>query len=66
MPFPATPWSTPRTRFDDPLALSMLIDVFSGRGFHSTIDKTISEMPSRVDLATGKFTVSKKWCTAFT
>ena len=39
--------------FDQPLALSMLIDIFSERGFHATIDKTIREIPERIDLATG-------------
>tara|TARA_Y100001934_G_scaffold272660_1_gene361347 strand:- start:1427 stop:2629 length:1203 start_codon:yes stop_codon:yes gene_type:complete len=52
--------NTENTLFDDPLALSMLIDVFSERGFHSTIDKTINEMPSRVDLATGEIHCEQK------
>lgn len=40
--------------FDDPLALSMLIDVFSERGFHAVVDKNIQEIPERVDLTTGQ------------
>lgn len=40
--------------FDDPLALSMLIDIFSERGFHAVVDKHIQEIPERVDLETGR------------
>jgi len=40
--------------FSEPLALSMLIDIFSERGFHATIDKTIRDFPERVDLKTGE------------
>lgn len=39
--------------FDDPLALGMLIDIFSERGFHAVVDKNIREVSERVDLATG-------------
>lgn len=39
--------------FDDPLALGMLIDIFSERGFHAVVDKQIQEIPQRVDLTTG-------------
>ncbi len=38
---------------DDPLALAMLIDVFSERGFHATVDLHRIEIPERVDVATG-------------
>ncbi|MDH3695324.1 MAG: nucleoside monophosphate kinase [Gammaproteobacteria bacterium] len=40
--------------FDNPLALSMLIDIFSERGYHAMIDKRIQEIPERVDLKTGE------------
>lgn len=40
--------------FDDPLAISMLIDIFSERGFHAVVDKHIHEVPERIDLATGQ------------
>jgi adenylate kinase len=40
--------------FDDPLSLSMLIDIFSERGFYATVDKHIQEIPERVDLSTGR------------
>jgi adenylate kinase len=39
---------------DDVLALSMLIDIFSERGFHAVVDKTIQEIPEGVDLETGE------------
>ncbi len=39
---------------DDPLALAMLIDVFSERGFHAVIDLHRIDVPDRVDLATGQ------------
>lgn len=40
--------------FQDPLAISMLIDVFSERGFHAVVDKHIREVPEHIDLETGK------------
>jgi len=40
--------------FDDPLALSMLIDIFSERGFHAVVDKNIQEIPETFDLVTGQ------------
>ena len=40
--------------FDDPLALSMLIDIFSERGFHAVVDKHIQEIPESIDLETGQ------------
>jgi adenylate kinase len=38
---------------DDPIALTMLIDVFSERGYHATVDIHRIDVPVRVDLATG-------------
>jgi adenylate kinase len=38
---------------DDPLALAMLIDVFSERGYHAVVDIHKIEVPEKVDLATG-------------
>jgi len=40
--------------FDNPLALAMLIDIFSERGFFTCVDKTIRKTPKRVDLQTGE------------
>jgi adenylate kinase len=39
---------------EDPLALTMLIDVFSERGYHAVVDIHKIEIPERVDFATGK------------
>ncbi|TVR54903.1 MAG: nucleoside monophosphate kinase [Puniceicoccaceae bacterium] len=40
--------------FEDPLALAMLIDIFSERGFHAVVDLHRQEIPERIDLKTGK------------
>jgi adenylate kinase len=39
---------------DHPLALAMLIDIFSERGFHAVVDKQIKELPEEVDLESGE------------
>ena len=47
--------------FQDPIALAMLIDVFSERGFHATVDVTRVCVPVRMDLQSGKiFSEEKK------
>jgi adenylate kinase len=38
----------------DPLALAMLIDVFSERGYHAVVDIHRIEVPEKFDLATGE------------
>jgi adenylate kinase len=38
---------------DDPLALAMLIDVFSERGYHAVVDIHRVDVPDRFDLVTG-------------
>jgi adenylate kinase len=40
--------------FEEPLAIPMLIDLFSERGYHAVVDKTIKEVPERIDLKTGE------------
>lgn len=45
---------------DDALALSMLIDIFSERGFRATVDIHHIEMPESVDLSTGKIQIRTK------
>jgi adenylate kinase len=40
--------------FNEPLAIPMLIDIFSERGYHAVVDKTIQQIPERVDLNTGE------------
>jgi len=39
---------------EEPLALAMLIDIFSERGYHAVVDKHIRQIPERVDLQTGE------------
>jgi adenylate kinase len=39
---------------DDPLALAMLIDVFSERGYHAYVDIHRIEIPDHIELTTGK------------
>src|SRR5215813_12130843 len=41
------------TVLDDPLALAMLIDVFSERGYHAVVDIHRIDIPERFDLKTG-------------
>ena len=38
---------------EDPLALAMLIDLFSERGYHAAVDIHRIDVPERVDLTTG-------------
>jgi adenylate kinase len=45
---------------DHPLALAMLIDVFSERGYHAVVDIHKIELPERFDLATGAITCRTK------
>lgn len=40
--------------FNEPLAIPMLIDIFSERGYHAVVDKTIQQIPERIDLTTGE------------
>jgi len=42
------------TLFHDPVALAILIDVFSERGFHASVDIHRIEIPDRFDLQTGE------------
>jgi adenylate kinase len=45
---------------EDPLALAMLIDIFSERGYHAAVDLHRIEVPERVDLKTGAVTCRMK------
>jgi len=45
--------NTEDTTLEDSLALAMLIDIFSERGFHAAVDLHRIEIPERVDLTTG-------------
>jgi adenylate kinase len=44
----------------DPTAMKMLIDVFSERGFHASIDVHKMDVPEKVDLSTGQITCRTK------
>ncbi len=46
--------------FHEPLAIPMLIDLFSERGYHAVVDKQIHEVPERVDLTTGEISCRAK------
>lgn len=46
--------------FENPVALKMLIDIFSERGFHAMVDKRIQDVPESVDLQTGKISSREK------
>lgn len=52
--------NTEDSLLDDPVALAMLIDVFSERGFHAVVDLHRIEIPETVDLTTGKITCRTK------
>ena len=39
---------------NEPLAIPMLIDLFSERGYHAVVDKHIQDIPERIDLVTGE------------
>ena len=38
----------------DPIALGILIDVFSDRGYHAVVDKQLNRVAERVNVETGK------------
>lgn len=52
--------NTEDTALEDPAALAMLIDVFSERGYHATVDLHRIEVPVRVDLQTGEIQCKTK------
>lgn len=45
--------NTEEVLFEDPVALAMLIDIFSERGFKASVDIHRQDIPERVDLRTG-------------
>jgi adenylate kinase len=51
------------TVFDDTLAISMFIDIFSERGFHAVVDQHRIEIPETIVAGTGKVItrVKKVW-----
>ncbi len=46
--------------YDESLALAMLIDVFSERGYHAAVQVRNEEVPGRVDLKTGVIRTRRK------
>jgi len=52
--------NTEESTLEDTLALAMLIDVFSERGYHAIVDLHKIEVPEKVDLATGQITCRTK------
>jgi adenylate kinase len=52
--------NTEDTLFHDTLAVAMLIDIFSERGFQAMVDIHRLEIPERVDLTTGEITTRHK------
>ncbi|QXD22365.1 nucleoside monophosphate kinase [Opitutia bacterium ISCC 51] len=47
-------------RFHDPLALQILLDIFSERGYHTSIDIKKKNIPAKVNLETGEIELLKK------
>jgi len=52
--------NTEDTVLEDPLALAMLIDVFSERGYHAVVDIHRIDVPERFDRVTGAISCSTK------
>lgn len=52
--------STEDQLFEDPLALAMLIDVFSERGYQALVDVKQQELPDRIDPQTHKIITRQK------
>src|SRR4029077_9580960 len=46
--------------YEDTTALAMIIDIFSERGFHATVDVTRIGVPLRIDLKTGEIYSQEK------
>jgi adenylate kinase len=46
--------------FHEPLAIPMLIDLFTERGYHAVVDKHMQDVPERIDLKTGEITCRMK------
>ncbi|MEM8733534.1 MAG: nucleoside monophosphate kinase, partial [Planctomycetota bacterium] len=46
--------------FEDSLALAMVIDIFSERGYKAVANINLADVPSKVDLQTGEITSTRK------
>jgi len=47
--------------FSNPMALAMVIDVFSERGYRATVDKRLEYIPEKVNLETGAIDCRQLW-----
>ena len=47
--------------FEQPEALAMLIDIFSERGYHASVDKRLKRVPTKIDLQTGEIHCREEW-----
>jgi adenylate kinase len=52
--------NTEEALFEDPVAIAILIDVFSERGFRASVDIHRQEIPERFDLVTGRIETREK------
>jgi adenylate kinase len=52
--------NTEETLFQDPVAIAILIDIFSERGFRASVDIHHQEIPERFDLKTGEIHIRTK------
>lgn len=52
--------NTEEALFNDPVAIVILIDIFSERGFRANVDIHRQEVPESFDLTTGKITTREK------
>ncbi|MDE0834899.1 MAG: nucleoside monophosphate kinase [Akkermansiaceae bacterium] len=52
--------NTEEAIFHDPVALAILIDIYSERGFQAMVDIHLQEIPERVDLETGMISTRLK------
>lgn len=52
--------STEDKIFENPDALSMLIDIFSERGFSATVEKQVVDIPTSIDLTSGEIACKSK------
>ena len=52
--------NTEDAHFDDPVAIGILIDIFSERGFRASVDIHHQEIPVRCDLTTGLIETRRK------
>ena len=52
--------------FDQPIAFAMLVDIFSERGYHASIDIHKVEIPDRIDIKTGRVICRHKKVYRFT